>query len=294
MRAKIFTIFAVVFSMATALTNTGCKQKGNQGSAEQGFTDTSFVFKESDLENASLDTVNVSQIQHSDSLALRLVLTKSVSKPIPRISFSKLTGEIQAMQRIAVAPVAERVAMLEDFDEEPAGVTRADVLEKILESLPKCKRVIRRPGVIKIHLEGFDFILKGQKVVGVGKLDISPQLLPAITQTYALLDQYQFNNCQNLNTLIMNGIVSGRGASDVLLTNFLTKNQTIWENIMTLSQAIRDANSQPSIDVSVTNAVVRSNESLNRLEGSTPTSTSSTTPVSTSTVTTTVSSGTQQ
>jgi hypothetical protein len=60
-------------------------------------------------------------------------------------------------------------------------------------------KIIKKPGTFRFALKGVDFFVNDQKIVGIGSLDLSQDVLNAITERLAMLDDLLYQTCVNLN-----------------------------------------------------------------------------------------------
>lgn len=152
-------------------------------------------------------------------------VTKIDSEEFKNAEVVKLDSELLVVEAIQ--------AELDEFYTLKGSGNLSDSMNMMTESgeafayvakvkLPKCKRVIKRPGSAVVNIQGLDFFLKDSKVVGVGSLSVTPKTLDAITETFAMLDDYLFNNCEDLNREY-----SRPNPSDVIIQKLIDQKERI-------------------------------------------------------------------
>ncbi len=101
---------------------------------------------------------------------------------------SKNSGDTQTTNTIDTKQQLAEIA--EQRASDPTS--KANNYKKCIEN-----KVIKKPGLTNLHIDGIDISIKGQKIVEIGKTDLKQDVLQAITERFALIDNYLSSTCMD-------------------------------------------------------------------------------------------------
>lgn len=108
-------------------------------------------------------------------------------------------GLVNELKSIGIIELSSKISGPDSLILDKTKLTaEGKISERRVRELSRCKRIIKRPNKIKITINGLDIYLRGKRIVGVGKLDVSQETLQAITESYAILDQLQYVYCSDI------------------------------------------------------------------------------------------------